>query len=119
MLFACHIDFSVMQSRQVTCASQLMITCHAHATGILVLNARDGGPAFKAGIHGTTRDDYGRLVLGDIITSINGSKVRNSSDLYRLLDKSKVRSQHVKPRLGLAYLVVAESVCVRTRTQVG
>lgn len=31
--------------------------------GILVLNAREGGPAFKAGLMGTSRDEYGRLVL--------------------------------------------------------
>lgn len=28
--------------------------------GVLVLNARDGGPAAKAGIRGSTRDEYGR-----------------------------------------------------------
>eukprot|EP00878_Enallax_costatus_P007128 GHUV01007471.1.p1 GENE.GHUV01007471.1~~GHUV01007471.1.p1 ORF type:complete len:461 (+),score=99.62 GHUV01007471.1:690-2072(+) len=58
--------------------------------GILVLNAREGGPAWRAGIRGTSRDEYGRLVLGDIITAINGSKIRNSSDLYKVLDKSTV-----------------------------
>jgi S1-C subfamily serine protease len=55
-----------------------------------VLNAREGGPAWRAGIRGTSRDEYGRLVLGDIITAINGSKVRNSSDLYKVLDKATV-----------------------------
>jgi hypothetical protein len=60
------------------------------AAGILVLNAREGGPAWRAGIRGTSRDEYGRLVLGDIITAINGTKVRNSSDLYKVLDKSMV-----------------------------
>lgn len=60
-------------------------------SGILVLNAREGGPAWKSGIRGTSRDEYGRLVLGDIITAINGNKVRNSSDLYRMLDKATVR----------------------------
>ncbi|KAF6260198.1 trypsin family [Scenedesmus sp. NREL 46B-D3] len=58
--------------------------------GILVLNAREGGPAWRAGIRGTSRDEYGRLVLGDIITAVNGAKVRNSSDLYKALDKSAV-----------------------------
>lgn len=28
--------------------------------GVLVLNAREGGPAAKAGIKGSTRDEYGR-----------------------------------------------------------
>lgn len=58
--------------------------------GILVLNAKDSGPAGKAGIKGTSRDEYGRLVLGDIITAINKQKIRNASDLYRILDKSQV-----------------------------
>lgn len=55
-----------------------------------MLNAREGGPAWRAGIRGTSRDEYGRLVLGDIITAVNGGKVRNSSDLYRVLDKATV-----------------------------
>jgi S1-C subfamily serine protease len=63
---------------------------HFTYAGILVLNAREGGPAWRSGIRGTSRDEYGRLVLGDIITAINGNKIRNSSDLYRLLDKSRV-----------------------------
>ena len=29
-------------------------------------------------------------VLGDIITGVNGSKVKSSSDLYRILDKCQV-----------------------------
>ncbi|KXZ47606.1 hypothetical protein GPECTOR_34g765 [Gonium pectorale] len=58
--------------------------------GILVLSAREGGPAWKAGLKGSTRDEYGRLVLGDIIVAVNGAKIKNSSDLYRVLDKCKV-----------------------------
>lgn len=58
--------------------------------GILVLNAREGSPAAKAGIQGTSRDSYGRLVLGDIIIGINGTPVRSASDLYKILDKTKV-----------------------------
>ncbi|GAX73152.1 hypothetical protein CEUSTIGMA_g605.t1 [Chlamydomonas eustigma] len=58
--------------------------------GIMVLNAKEGGPAFKAGLQGTSRDEFGRLVLGDIITGINGKKIKNSSDLYRVLDRCKV-----------------------------
>jgi len=59
-------------------------------SGVLVLDAREGGPAAKAGVRGTTRDEYGRLVLGDIILEIDGKKVKNASDLYRALDKYKV-----------------------------
>ena len=56
----------------------------------MVLNTREGGPAAKAGLVGTSRDDFGRLVLGDIITGINGKIIKNSSDLYRVLDGCKV-----------------------------
>lgn len=42
------------------------------------------------GLKPTKRDAYGRLILGDIITSVNGKKVTNGSDLYRILDQCKV-----------------------------
>jgi len=42
------------------------------------------------GLQSTKRDAYGRLVLGDIITSVNGAKVTNGSDLYRILDQCNV-----------------------------
>ncbi|KAK7266094.1 hypothetical protein RIF29_18734 [Crotalaria pallida] len=59
-------------------------------SGVLVLDAPPNGPAGKAGLLPTKRDAYGRLVLGDIITSVNGKKVTNGSDLYRILDQCKV-----------------------------
>ena len=42
----------------------------------MVLDAKQGGPSWKAGLRGTKRDEYGRLVLGDVIVSFNGSKVK-------------------------------------------
>ena len=77
-------------SRPRPCAPSPTSPHPRHAAGILVLNAREGGPAWRAGIRGTSRDDYGRLVLGDIITRINGGRIRNSSDQYRVLDKAVV-----------------------------
>ncbi|KAI9120845.1 hypothetical protein K1719_007878 [Acacia pycnantha] len=59
-------------------------------SGVLVLDAPADGPAGKAGLLPTKRDAYGRLILGDIITSVNGKKVTNGSDLYRILDQCKV-----------------------------
>lgn len=52
-----------------------------HATRLLVV---------CLSMQGTTRDEFGRLVLGDIIVGVNGTPVRNSSDLYRILDKCMV-----------------------------
>lgn len=45
------------------------------------------------GLRPTKRDAYGRLILGDIITSVNGKKISNGSDLYRVLDQCKVGDQ--------------------------
>ncbi|XP_077249899.1 protease Do-like 1, chloroplastic [Tasmannia lanceolata] len=59
-------------------------------SGVLVLDAPANGPAGKAGLLPTKRDTYGRLILGDIITSVNGKKINNGSDLYRVLDQCKV-----------------------------
>ncbi|KAK2980763.1 hypothetical protein RJ640_024330 [Escallonia rubra] len=59
-------------------------------SGVLVLDAPASGPAGKAGLRPTKRDAYGRLILGDIITSVNGKKINNGSDLYRILDQCKV-----------------------------
>jgi len=58
--------------------------------GVLVLDVRESGPAAKAWLHGTTRDDSGRLQLGDVIVSVDGAAIKSSGDLYRALDKYTV-----------------------------
>ena len=40
----------------------LLLSSGRPRAGILVLSAREGGPAWKAGIQGTSRDEFGRLV---------------------------------------------------------
>lgn len=57
----------------MVCAAQLQLGVQ----GILVLDARENGPAASAGVHGTKRDpSSGRLMLGDIITGFNATRVR-------------------------------------------
>tara|TARA_B110000977_G_scaffold53537_2_gene72808 strand:- start:3617 stop:5194 length:1578 start_codon:yes stop_codon:yes gene_type:complete len=58
--------------------------------GVLVLDARENGPAWRAGVKPTSRDQAGRLILGDVIVELNGTLIKNSTDLYRTLDKLKV-----------------------------
>lgn len=58
--------------------------------GVLVLDAPKNGPAGTAGIRPTSRDEYGRLVLGDIIIGLDGTAIQTSSDLYKVLDRSNV-----------------------------
>lgn len=59
-------------------------------SGVLVLSAKSGSPAEAAGIKGTERDEYGRLVLGDIITGVDGVEVKQSSDLFKVLNRRTV-----------------------------
>ena len=78
--------------------------------GILVLDARKGGPAADAGIKGTTRDRYGRVVFGDVIRRFNGKVVRTPNDLYRALENAKI-GQEVE--LGLLRDGVDKEVSVK------
>lgn len=58
--------------------------------GLLVRSALPGSPAERSGIRGITQTGSGEMVLGDIITSIDGEKLNNLDDLYRLLDKKQI-----------------------------
>jgi len=57
---------------------------------VLHISAKPGSPAEKAGVRGTERDDYGRLILGDIIIGVNGTPIKQSTDLFRLLNRKTV-----------------------------
>jgi S1-C subfamily serine protease len=58
--------------------------------GLLLYTVANGGPAYAAGLRGIQRDQDGDLVLGDVITSIDGTPIGDLDDLYRLLDKKQV-----------------------------
>ncbi|MCX5789026.1 MAG: trypsin-like peptidase domain-containing protein [Elusimicrobia bacterium] len=58
--------------------------------GVLLINVARGGAAARAGLRGTKRDEYGEIVLGDVITAVDGEPVRSSDDLYRILDARQV-----------------------------
>lgn len=59
-------------------------------TGLLIINVQPGGPADKAGIKGLSQDANRDVLLGDIITGVDGEKVKNQDDLFRLLDKKQI-----------------------------
>jgi len=56
-------------------------------TGALIIDLQPGGGAERAGLRATTRDERGRLSLGDIIVAIEGEPVHSSSDLLLLLEQ--------------------------------
>jgi S1-C subfamily serine protease len=55
--------------------------------GVGIYQVTPGGPAAAAGLRGLQQDAGGEVVLGDIIVGIDGDKIANGDDLYRVLDK--------------------------------
>ncbi|GFH11514.1 protease Do-like 1, chloroplastic [Haematococcus lacustris] len=67
----------------------------AKAEGVLVVTVQPGGPADVAGVQPTRRELSGRLLLGDIITGINGRAVRMQKDLFAALDQCQDGEHHL------------------------
>lgn len=55
--------------------------------GVTIYSVEEEGAADRAGLVGLSRDRYGSLLLGDIITEINGRPVRSANDLYLELER--------------------------------
>jgi S1-C subfamily serine protease len=58
--------------------------------GAVVLEVSQGSRAYQLGLRGLTRDTYGRLLVRDVITGIDGTKVRSWDDLFNALDGYKI-----------------------------
>ncbi|WIA10403.1 hypothetical protein OEZ85_010595 [Tetradesmus obliquus] len=58
--------------------------------GVLVLDVTPGSPAERAGLRPTSRNAAGDLILGDIITSVDGAPVASARDLLEQLDAKRV-----------------------------
>jgi S1-C subfamily serine protease len=58
--------------------------------GVMIYQIAPGGAAANAGLRGLTQTENGEVELGDIIVAIDGAKVGNADDLFRLLDKHQV-----------------------------
>merc|ERR1719408_376055 len=72
-------------------------------SGVLVLDVPRGSPASVAGMRPTSRDNRGLIVLGDIITDIDGKTINNEIDLFKVLEnykpgeKVQVKVKRIKP----------------------
>ncbi len=60
------------------------------ANGLLIRNAIDGGSAKAAGLRGISQGVEGGIVLGDIVTAVDGERLNDLDDLYRFLDKKQI-----------------------------
>lgn len=58
--------------------------------GVLIWQVAPGGAAANAGLRGLTQTENGDVEIGDILVGIDGEKLDNTDDLYRILDKHKV-----------------------------
>ena len=58
--------------------------------GLLLRVVAIGSSADAAGLRGLSRANSGQIVLGDIITSIDGQAIGSLDDLYRFLDKKQI-----------------------------
>lgn len=53
--------------------------------GVIIADVIPDSIGDKIGLIGTSRDDSGKPVIGDIIVGLNGEKVERGSDLYKVL----------------------------------
>ncbi|MGV8041410.1 MAG: S1C family serine protease [Thermoanaerobaculaceae bacterium] len=58
--------------------------------GVIVRSVSDGGPAERAGLRGLRMTGAGRVALGDVITAVNGTKVRSVDDLLHAFEAAGV-----------------------------
>ncbi len=58
--------------------------------GVGILDVFKGSSAEEAGLREVKRLPNGRIEMGDIIIEVDGTKVRKSSDLVRILDRHEV-----------------------------
>ncbi len=58
--------------------------------GVGILEVYKGSTAEEAGLRGVKRLPSGRIEIGNIIIECDGSQVRKSSDLIRILDRHEV-----------------------------
>jgi S1-C subfamily serine protease len=68
------------------------LTRRAGIKGLMIRSVKKGSSAEKVGLRGTSRNDKGTLILGDIILAINKKTIHNYEDLARTLENMAIGS---------------------------
>jgi S1-C subfamily serine protease len=63
--------------------------------GVYVDRITQNGPADKAGIHGSTTDQYLKKHLGDVIIAVDGHNVTKSDDLLNYIGQNKIAGNNI------------------------
>ncbi len=58
--------------------------------GAVILEVTQGSPAYQMGLRGLSRDAFGRLLVRDVVTGIDGTKIKSYDDLFNALDGYKI-----------------------------
>ena len=66
-----------------------MTSIPVNLSGVYVDTITKNGPADKAGVNGSTIDEYSKKHLGDIITAIDGHRIIRVDDLASYIDQHK------------------------------
>ncbi len=59
-------------------------------SGVLVLSVTPEGGAAAAGLRSTTRDEWGRIALGDVIVAVDDKAVASADDIANVLEAHKI-----------------------------
>jgi S1-C subfamily serine protease len=63
--------------------------------GVYVDTITQNGPADKAGIHGSTTDQYLKKHLGDVIIAVDGHNIAKSDDLINYIGQHKIAGNRI------------------------
>jgi S1-C subfamily serine protease len=59
------------------------------AEGAMIVRVLPGSPAETAGLRGVQQDEQGRLLLGDVLVSIDNKPIKSGKDLFSVLEPYK------------------------------